>query len=88
MNINTFFGGMRDICWEMEAAAAAAAAVQAVCELINLCFYECDLRATVERTLSIFVPEKWDACQHGKAVSVDSETNCCIHCTELLRGNY
>lgn len=45
--------------------------------LINLCLYECDLRATVGGTLSIHVPEEW-AVRHG-SLSVGSETNSCIY---------
>lgn len=33
-----------------------------------------ELRSALGATLSIFVSEKWDVC---KALSVDSETNCC-----------
>lgn len=54
---------------------------QSVCEVhphfFNLRIYECDLRAAVGGTLSIFVPQKWDVCQPRKALR--SDANCFIH---------
>lgn len=64
----------------METAAAVHSVSEVHLHFINLCLYVRDLGDIVGVTLSISALEKRDVCQRRKALSVDSETNCCIYC--------